>query len=122
MKDQFEQIKQKLNEIDGKSFVIPLEDGEIVKGRDIFDRADFRVFYNEDFWTGGDDVFMNRVYLNEDGELLFDLDLVRYSGGGDCWDEGQYTQIDTRTFEWRCKELGEDVLKKVIRVMDIFKA
>lgn len=130
--EHVEKIKSLLEQMPEKRFDFKFEDDEyyavvIDEEEDLgLDICEFLI-YSGGSWNIEDELIPTSIYLNDEGELMFDVHYQEYNGEGDLWDEKDlkevpYSQIEYKCFDTTKKEVLAWGLNRIIYVIENTKA
>lgn len=132
MKELYEQIKKRLDNYEDGSFIVPY-DQEIDGYRfgddedEYFESSDMVIFRGIG-WYCTEEVSVKKVYTDDNGNLLFDLNYEAWNADGDFNKGKKMTEVRPRLLDGRCcdngeqgEELEKEVLENIIRIMDYYK-
>ena len=130
--EHVEKIKSLLEQMPEKRFDVKFEDDEyyavvIDEEEDLgLDISEFLI-YSGSCWYQEDELIPTSVYLDDEGELMFDVHYQEYDGEGDLWDEKDLTEVPYNQIEYKCfdttkKEVLAWGLNRIIYVIENTKA
>ena len=126
--EHVEKIKSLLEQMPEKRFDFKFEDDEyyavvIDEEEDLgLDISEFKI-YSGSCWYQEDELIPTSVYLDDEGELMFDVHYQEYNGEGDLWDEKDLTEVPYSQIEYKCfdttkKEVLAWGLNRIIYVIE----
>lgn len=130
--EHVEKIKSLLEQMPEKRFDFKFEDDEyyavVIDEEEDFglDISEFLI-YSGTCWFREDELIPTSVYLDDEGELMFDVHYREYDGEGDLWDEKDLTEVPYSQIEYKCidttkREVLEWGLNRIIYVIENTKA